>query len=67
MLQFVLELLQAVLGEGEKKSDALVGVSLRIANLVRFKSGEIVLLRGRGAGGWRYGWDERTQEEKPNS
>src|SRR5436853_6108530 len=67
MLQLVLELLQAVLGEDEKKPHTLVGVVLRIANLVRFDGSEIVLLRRRrGAHRWRHGQDERTQKEKPD-
>src|SRR5437667_1036903 len=67
MLQFVLELLQAILGESKKEPDALIGVVFGIANFVCFECGQIVLLRGRRcARGARGGQKDGTQEEKPN-
>src|SRR5216683_3022405 len=65
MLQFELEFLQAILGEREKEPDALVGVVLRVANLVRFDRREVVLLlRRRGAREMRRGQHQATQEKK---
>src|SRR5712692_2462204 len=65
MVQLILKFLQAILGEREKEPDALVGVVLRIANLVRFDRREIVLLlRHPGARERRPGQHDGTQEKK---
>src|SRR5260370_1028158 len=45
MFQVVLEFLEAIRGEGEKKPDAFIGVLLRVANFVCLDGSEIVLLR----------------------
>src|SRR5260370_7924923 len=68
MLQLVLEFLQAILGEGEEETDALVGIVLGIANLARFDHREIVFLpRCSGTQERPRREDERTQEEKISS
>src|SRR5713226_8639692 len=46
MIQLILKFLQAVVRETQKQLDALVG-GLRVANLVRFHGGQVVLLRNR--------------------
>src|SRR5437879_3152009 len=68
MLQFVLEFLQAVFGKSEKKPEALIGIVLGIANLVRFDGCEVVHLRKHcGARRRRRGRNEGAQKEKTDS
>src|SRR5437764_11902697 len=68
MNQFVLELLQAVIGEREKSPNPFVGVILPSANLARLDGSDTVRRgRHRGAHRWPYARDEGTEQEKPNS
>src|SRR5882762_2845025 len=63
MVQFILKLLQAIVGKRQKQFYAFV-YRLRIANLVRFQRRKIVLLlRGPRANEWR-GQHAGSQEKK---